>query len=112
MKREFQNIINEIAEERNRQNEKWGEQNHSIIDYTSAYCASWLYERYRTYGASDARERVDSLSEKDELTYMDILLEEVYEVIESRGKEDIRKELIQVAAVAVAMIESLDRNGR
>ena len=75
-------VYNEIQDERKRQDEKWGEQNHEPPD--------WLM----------------------------ILGEEVGEVnkaaLETRfgnikDWSEYRKELIQVAAVAVSMIESLDR---
>lgn len=76
-------VYNEIQDERKRQDEKWGEQNHEPPD--------WLM----------------------------ILGEEVGEVNKAalethfgdiKDWSEYRKELIQVAAVAVSMIESLDRN--
>jgi NTP pyrophosphatase (non-canonical NTP hydrolase) len=81
------NIANEISTERDRQDNLWGEQNHFLpLFYT-------------------------------------ILLEEVGEVargilkytfdpIENRNNHmtETRKELIEVAAVAIAMIENIDRN--
>jgi len=79
-------VLNDIRTERRRQDERWGVQNH------------------------------------DPLTYMTILTEEVGEAakaaVELRfgdpaGGEDYRREyreeLVQVAAVAVAMIECADR---
>ncbi|EMN44066.1 MazG-like family protein [Leptospira weilii] len=79
-------IIQEILREREKQDQKWGEQNYNPIEW----CA--------------------------------ILGEEVGEVNKAAlethfkfdGKNDYieyRKELIQVSAVALAMIECLDRNG-
>lgn len=81
-------IIGKILVERKRQDEKWGSQNHSPIEW----CA--------------------------------ILMEEVGEMAKEahefhfRGKfykdtgqlERYEKELIQVAALAVSMLESLERN--
>ncbi|WP_017860442.1 MazG-like family protein [Leptospira interrogans] len=78
-------ILNEILEERKKQDQQWGEQNHVPIEW----CA--------------------------------ILVEEVGEVSKAAlethfkygGKNDYieyRNELIQVAAVSLAMIECLDRN--
>lgn len=80
-------IFNEIIQERTRQDEKWGEQNHKPVEW----CA--------------------------------ILGEEVGEVnkaaLEAHFKQyykdneqlaNYRAELIHVAAVAVCMIESLERN--
>lgn len=76
------NVLKEVLNERIRQDEKWGEQNHRPAEYLM------------------------------------ILGEEVGEVnkaaLESHfsGKplSDYRDELVQVAAVAVAMIECFDRN--
>ena len=76
------NVLIEVLEERKRQEQKWGELNH-----TPAY-------------------------------YLMILGEEVGEAnkaaleahFEGKPLSDYRKELIQVAAVAVAMIECYDRN--
>jgi NTP pyrophosphatase (non-canonical NTP hydrolase) len=70
-------LMQEIADERIRQDAKWGEQNH--------YPARWVT----------------------------ILVEEVGEMAKAILNEDLahtRKELVQVAAVAIAMLESLDRN--
>ena len=77
----FTTIIDEILVERQKQDEKWGVQNHN----------SWYW--------------------------LAILMEEVGEVAHAIcGKRhdflNYREELIQVAAVAVAMIESLDRELR
>lgn len=74
----------EIQDERERQDLKWGEQNHSPADYLT------------------------------------ILMEEVGEAskaaLEAKfGGKDLklyRDELVQVAAVAVAMIECYDRNNK
>ena len=71
-------VLCETRQERERQDERWGIQNHSA--------AYWLI----------------------------ILGEEVGEVCEAILESDVegqRKELIQCAAVAVAAVESLDRQG-
>jgi NTP pyrophosphatase (non-canonical NTP hydrolase) len=75
-------VIRDVIEERARQDEKWGEQNH------------------------------------DPFTYLTILGEEYGEACKAALEEefgdgpieDLRKELIHTAAVAVAMVECLDRN--
>lgn len=69
-------VLLEVAEERSRQDELWGEQNHT----------SWQW--------------------------LAILTEEVGEVakaINENQPNDYRDELVQVAAVAVAAVESFDR---
>ena len=75
MKKE--DIVKLILSERNKQDVKWGEQNHDIY--------KWLA----------------------------ILGEEVGEVNKAALEDqydEVVDELVQIAAVAVAMIESLDRN--
>lgn len=82
MEHVFDIVLGDIATERLRQNHKWGEQNHAP--------AYWLM----------------------------ILGEEVGEVNKAvleatfgtETLENYRKELVQVAAVAIAMIECYDRN--
>ena len=69
-------ILKEVVQERERQEKKWGEQNHEPTKWFT------------------------------------ILIEEVGEACEAelnKKKEEYRAELIQVAAVAVAMIDSFDR---
>ena len=81
-------LIDDVINERERQEKKWGEQNH------------------------------------DPITWVAILMEEVGELaqaaIETKfnefgdpgGVESIRKEASHVAAVAIAIIECLDRDKR
>ncbi|WP_353159321.1 MazG-like family protein [Myroides odoratus] len=78
----MENIFNEIKQERERQDKKWGVQNHHPF------------------------------------VWLGILGEEVGEVnkavldhnFDGKTLENYREELIQVAAVAVSMIQCLDRN--
>lgn len=97
----MENILNEIKSERARQNKKWGEQNHSVIEW-QAILAEEVGEA--------AREVVDyhfgnGLSYKDGSFSDDFKFE-----IQKQRLFNYRKELIEVAAVAVQMIECLDRN--
>ncbi|EMF82198.1 hypothetical protein LEP1GSC188_3371 [Leptospira weilii serovar Topaz str. LT2116] len=78
-------IINEINEERDRQDLKWGEQNHSPMEWSVI-----LLEEVGETGKA-ALETHFRYNEKDDYS-------------------EYRNELIQVAAVAIAMIESHDRN--
>lgn len=79
-------ILGEIVAERRRQDEKFGD----------------LHKQ----------ELIDS---EVSLGYDAILLEEVYEAIEESWggeRERLRTELVQVAAVAVAWIESIDKRAK
>lgn len=79
-------VYDEIRQERQRQLDKWKIQNHLPIE--------WL---------PILMEEVGEVSRE--------ALENHFPVYKPfKGFENYRKELIQVAAVAVAMIESLDRN--
>lgn len=80
-------IFQEIQAERQRQDEKWGEQNHKPV--------VWLSILMEEVGEA-AKEAVEARQYFHE-NYDDKL-------------RNYRTELIQVAAVCVAMIESLDRN--
>ena len=77
----------EICEERDRQNEKWGVQNHSPIEWTSILM-----------------EEVGEVS-REALEYH---FKKFYKDTGQLARYE--KELIQVAAVALAMLESLHRN--
>lgn len=97
------NILSEVEEERVRQDEKWGEQNHPFTGFSPDYA---------TAVANAARNTCDEQFQKAEGTWQHILEEEVYEAMEQvahGNSEAFRTELIQVAAVVVAMIECLDR---
>jgi len=98
-------VLMEVMRERVAQQDKWGEQNHP-----------WLVGGHHWgnfHTADQARDMVNTLAAhpRQELDYAGILTEEFHEALEAED-DDIRTELIQVAAVAVAAIESLDRNGR
>ncbi len=76
----------DIINERKRQNEKWGEQNHEPI--------WWL---------GILMEEIGELAQA--------IIEIKFISFGSRGiPENIRMEAVHVAAVAVAFVESLDRN--
>lgn len=92
------NILNQIRDERIRQDLKWGQQNHP--NGTTS-----LYEGM----AKLSRQIADDFAESGELTWLDILREEFYEAISEEDTAKLRAELIQVAAVATAWIEAIDR---
>lgn len=84
-------ILDEIGAERARQDAKWGEQNHEPH--------RWLSILMEEVGEA-AQAANDSWDHRKTLT------EQAYK------QECYREELVQVAAVTIAMIESLDRNGK
>jgi hypothetical protein len=94
-------ILREIAEERIRQDAKWGEQNHPIRP------DGW--DEPLILMAQNARENCEISFSENKGTWYDILYEEFTEVFAESDPDKQRAELIQVAAVAVAMIECIDR---
>ena len=96
-------IFDELFLERQSQDKKWGEQNHP--DGTGV---SVLTESIR-WDLLIARERYKEDFELGKHTWQEILNEEVLEAFNERNPAELRKELIQVAAVAIAWIEAIDR---
>jgi hypothetical protein len=109
----------ETAEERQRQDAKWGEQNHPdgtgpieqplFLDQILG-AEGWIHNTH----AADELARVftkqtNLAAEADAVTWTDILLEEVFEALAESDPVRLRKELIQVAAVAQQWVEAIDR---
>lgn len=82
-------IYEEIQKERQNQDERWGEQNHShlkwnaILSEETGECSEIVNELYPAIG-------------------------ECFDF--NRFQEDLRQELIKTAAVCVAWLESIERN--
>jgi hypothetical protein len=91
-------VLGEVEQERARQDLKWGEQNHP--NGTGAD-----YEEL----ADAARAQCDSAARLGAVTWRHILLEEVCEASAEEDDDNLREELIQVAAVCVAWVEAIDR---
>jgi hypothetical protein len=104
-------VLDEVAAERERQNAKWGEQNHP--NGTGPDEVSWtaLMSKSKTYGmlATRAKQTTDDNAKVGLVTFADILLEEVFEAMAEEDQDKLRTELIQVAAVATQWVEAIDR---
>lgn len=94
--------LDAIVRERQAQDEKWGVQNHP-----------------NGTGITGDRERADSARHVCEVmfrngmgSWRDILHEEVQEAFAEHDPVKLREELIQVAAVALAWVENMDRGGQ
>lgn len=90
-------VLQAIADERRRQIKKWGEQSHP--DGTSA--------RLYAVIAHNMKALCEARSARGAVSWLDILLEEVYEAAESDDPDALAKELDQVAAVCVAWREDI-----
>lgn len=95
----YSRVHGDVARERNAQDAKWGEQNHP--DGTGG--------PGRVANADDARTWTNFHAAEHTLAWADILEEEVAEALAEEDAVKLRAELIQVAAVAMAWIEAIDR---
>lgn len=100
-------IVREIADERVRQDAKWGEQNHPNGTGPGLV---WAYTGPAAYVADTAKSECKRLSAEGIVTFADILLEEVAEALAEADPPKLRAELIQVAAVAAQWVEKIDRD--
>lgn len=110
--------LDDIREERERQDAKWGQQNHADGTGPETFplqCGGRNgIEEYEAYSLEVAfKQQCDDRFSRTRAdrpgTWTDILLEEVFEVLATRDPADLRTELIQLAAVAAAWVEAIDR---
>lgn len=92
-------IMADIFDERDRQDAKWGTQNHP--DGTGT-----LYQIRQSVAA---RAVCNEAASRGQVTWNVILNEEVKEAFAESDPVKLRTELIQVAAVAMSWIEAIDR---
>lgn len=106
-------VLAEIETERLLQVEKWGEQHHPDgtgpqVPFTAG--VAYMHElaaRARRATKAAAGE-IAGLKNHGPLTWRHILLEEVFEALAEADPFNLRTELIQVGAVAVAWAEAID----
>lgn len=112
-------VLFEVAAERARQDAKWGQQNHPLeqqgLVSTGNDAAYFRDRRCITIGleagADYIRQQCGRRAQAGNLTWFHILIEEVAEAAElGHDPTACRAELVQVAAVTIAMIECIDRN--
>ena len=108
------NQVNEILElirqERERQIRKWGQQDHA--DLPPSQRPEWIHEVRLIERTDLLRAHYEVADEQGDMNWAMIPLEEVGEAIDEAkaGSDfDLRNELIQVAAVAAAWAEAIER---
>ena len=110
-------VLQEVYAERERQHEKWGEQNHpdgtggEPSPKRSPEQVAQL-RSVRVEHARNTRDLCDHAFAGGTGTWRHILREEVDEAIAEDDPVALRKELIQVAAVAVSWVEAIDRRAK
>ena len=108
-------IFEEIRIERQKQNDKWGEQNHPCLDETllkrQGGCTTQrMCQEYEIPSEERAKQLCETNFKRGTGTYAHIAIEEMSEVISAFDTQKRRGELIQLTAVCVAWIEKIDRN--
>lgn len=91
--------IDRVISERFAQHKKWGEQNHSDGTGRAADVDN----------ANRAKALTDRHAETGDLTWRDILAEEFFEALAESDEDALKTELVQVAAVATAWVEAIER---
>jgi hypothetical protein len=92
-------VMSEVAAERVRQDIKWGEQNHPDGTGGGRSAAA----------AAGARMACKVAARDGSMTWRDVMREEVAEAFAETDPAKLRAELLQVAAVAAAWVEAIDR---
>ena len=92
----------DVRREREAQDAKWGEQNHP--DGTGVLQDDVVAMYFRN--------KCKHLAREGKTSWRYILLEEVFEAIAESEDKPLRDELVQVAAVAIAWVEAIDRRNR
>lgn len=99
-------VLDDVVREREAQDVRWGEQNHP--DHPAAGAGYPHLVEWRTLVSlleSTAHESMKA----GPVTWAAILAEEVGEALQEDDPVKLRAELVQVAAVAAAWVEAIDR---
>lgn len=106
-------VLDDVQEERLRQDAKWGEQNHPDLSSSAKGLApEVVLDAWGILTPASYRRAYEMEVEDGETNWATILLEEAAEVVEQAALGDrtrTREELVQLAAVCVAWIEAIDR---
>lgn len=103
-------VLGEVAEERYRQEAKWGQQNHPDGTGPGPMWPGVFRPRPMADLAQIVKAQVDYDAASSRSTYAGILLEEVFEALCEDDQARLRVELVQVAAVAAAWVQKIDRD--
>lgn len=114
----MEQILAEIADERARQDAKFGNQYHPCVnpseinygDHDELRRKLHVAASYGMPSEQEAREECSDAASEGRLTWGHIAVEELSEAICSKTVQERRAELVQLAAVAVAWIECIDRH--
>lgn len=104
-------LLGKVGQEMQRQQDKWGEQNHPswLLDDVFMICEEHGIELSTDMAKGLCDERLDA----SVCSWQDILNEEVLEARDEAindNQEALKEELIQIAAVALSWVQSIERN--
>jgi len=91
-----------IKQERQSQDKKWGDDSSQCV-WTTDYSMLPVWEEQAKY-----RNKNNERFSRE--NWLDVMLEEVYEAFNAPSIEDKKAELVQVAAVAVKLIQYLEED--
>ena len=103
------NVAMLVLDERRRQDDKWGEQNHPDYGGPEGEANAAALRRFFALRLSRIRETEARHRREGLLGWDCILLEEVYEALSEDDDDKLEAELVQVSAVAQAWIECIRR---
>lgn len=105
--------MEEISAERDRQDKKWGEQNHpdgTGINWIDQIIPAFGWKENASEHAADlSKHATNRAARMDKVTWLQIIREEVAEAFAETDVDNLRTELIQIAAVATQWVEAIDR---
>lgn len=110
----FLKIAHELAAERERIWNKWGEQNYPSVDEVlstreGGCTPERMAEEYEVPSELRAKALLELARDRGALTWSHVLVEEACEAIAADGDGPRRAELVQVAAVCCSWIDCIDR---
>jgi len=117
-------ILVEAMYEVERQDKKWGEQNHPCLNNQVMKAAkeavdsgnipaldlSTMSRYYAMPSEKTAQNNCDFAAKIGQVTFAHIAIEELAEVLEAWDENDRREELIQLLAVLIQWVAKIDRN--
>jgi hypothetical protein len=110
-------IVGEVLNERNAQDEKWGQQDHpdlspDLVVGPGAIGLAYALSYYQVPHPVNAKARVDVDAKRGCSSWVGIALEELVEALEAAAAGDtaaVRTEVLQLAAVCVQWAQAIDR---
>lgn len=102
-------IFSQVRDELDRQDAKWGQQNHPSVYEELKTNVDCLCKHHNIPAEDVAKFHVEHLSRAGELTFTDILMEEISEAVCAPNETLRREELVQCAAVIINWIKAIDR---